>query len=334
MAGGRALFDHLACLTAGRQDAPKGLGDAGAAAALDRDDVHWPSLTHPGAAVWSALSELGADGPVRWHAAHVGYEVTARLGAALGGEHRRYWHVTTTAGTVGVAAAAAIALGNDPVVAAGHAVSVAGGSILCILQRTGTKLLHRDHAARTGLWCARAAGLDSARDGLEHSQGMFAAMGGDAGRLFERGERPALSEVSFRAHATSGFSQALVEAAIELGPLEEPQPAIVDAPPATIALAGIERPMDMEEAWWSCRHAVAVSLLGLDLEDPSLIDDRRVAAQRDQIELREAPTSRVTVQGRSAERHRARRMGDEDLLAKWHSLNPDAAPPVELLASS
>lgn len=332
LAGGRALFDHLACLTAGRRQAPECLGDAGAAALLDRDDVHWPSLTHPGAAIWSVLSAVGAEGGERWRAAYVGYEVTARLGRALGGEHRRYWHASTTAGTVGTAAAAAVALGVDPVPAAGHAISVAGGSILCILERTGTRLLHRDHAARTGLWCARASALGAAFDCLEHSSGMFAAMGGDPSCLLDAGERPALSEVSFRMHATSGFCQALVEAAGELAPLREPAPVIVDAPRATIALAGIERPRDREEAWWSCRHAVAVTLLGLDLEDGCLVDDARVVAQREQIEVREGPVSRVTVAGRSAERHEARRMSNDDLLAKWQALNPDASPPVDLLA--
>lgn len=331
-AGGRALFDHLACLRAGRRLGPRCLGDAGAAAALDRDDIHWPSLTHPGAAIWSALSQTGVQGDQRWRAAHLGYEVTARLGKALGGEHRRYWHATTTAGTVGTAAAAAVALGTDPVLAAGHAISVAGGSIVCILQRTGTRLLHRDHAAAAGLMCARAASLGSAEDCLEHSRGMFAAMGGDPDALLEAGERSALAEVSFREHATSGFCQALVEAAGELGPLQEVTSAIVDAPRETIALAGIDEPRDLEEAWWSCRHAVAVTLLGLDLEDPSLVRDERVAAQREAIELREGSTSRVTVAGRSAERERATQLSDAGLLAKWSALNPGTSPPAELLA--
>ena len=108
-AGGRALFDHLACLEAGRRDVPPGVGDAGAAVLRDLDDIHWPSVTHIGAIVWTVLREAAAEGELLWRAAHAGYEVTARLGAALGPEHRRYWHATTTAGTVGGAVAAALA---------------------------------------------------------------------------------------------------------------------------------------------------------------------------------------------------------------------------------
>lgn len=330
-AGGRALFDYLACLGAGQRMALAGMGDAGAAAAVDRDDLHWPSLTHPGSIVWTVLRGIGAEGPALWHASHAGYEVTARLGGALGEQHRRFWHVTTTAGTVGAAVAAAVALGTDPVNAAAHAVSVSGGSILCILERTGTRLVHRDHAAATGLRCARMGHLTAAHDALEHQRGMLVAMGGSAERLVEPRVHSALSEVSFRRHATSGFSQALVDAALELAPISGTEPVLVEAPDATVALAGIAVPRDEEEAWWSARHAVAVTLLGLDLEDASLVGDPRVVALGEAIRLAPGATSRVTVAGRSAEHATAAALSDEDLIAKWHQLNPGTCPPREIL---
>jgi hypothetical protein len=338
-AGGRALFDHLACLTAGRRVAPPGLGDAGAAALLDRDDVHWPSLTHPGAIVWPVLAATGADGELRWRAAHAGYEVTARLGRALGPAHRRHWHATTTAGTIGGAVAAAIALGADPVAAAGHATSLAGGSIVAVLERTGTAALHRDHAAATALRCARAAGIPATRDGLEHPQGLFAAMGGapaDPADLAARAgltaaaERSALEEVRFRAHATNGFAQALVEAAAELAPIDPGAPVVVEAPAAAVALADDPAPQDAAAAWWSCQHAVAATLLGRDLED---VADRDVAALRARIALRPSAdgVSRVSAGAARAERAEARPLTDADLVAKWNRLNPGAEPPLALL---
>lgn len=333
-AGGRALFDHLACLESGRRIAPPGFGDAGAAAAGDRDDLHWPSLTHPGASVWTVLREAGAEGPRLWSAAAAGYEVTARLGRALGDEHRRHWHATATAGTVGAAVAGALALGTDPVHAAGHAVSVAGGSIVCMLERTATRMVHRDHAAATGLRCARAGAAPAARDGLEHPRGMFAAMGGSPERLLEPRERPALSEVTFRRHATSGFNQALVEAAAELAPIAADAGGAVrvEAPAGTVALAGIPDPRDAEEAWWSAQHAVAATLLGRDLEDRALVRDPEVAALRARVVLEAGPVSRVTVGGRRAERAAAAELTDGDLVAKWQTLNPDIPPPLEVLA--
>ncbi len=330
-AGSRALFDYLACLTAGRYKAPEGIGDAGAAVVGDRDDIHWPSLTHPGAIVWTVLRTTEAQDKLLWRAAHAGYEVTARLGRSLGAEHRRYWHATTTAGTIGGAVAAAIALGTDPVNAAGHAMSVTGGSILCILERTGTRMLHRDHAAATALRCARLDEVPATRDSLEHPQGLFAAMGGSHERLLEPSDRAALSEVSFRRYATSGFSQALVEAASELAPVDDAAEVAIVVPQATAALAAIAEPRDSEEAWWSCQHAVAVSLLGLDLED-ELVHDPRVVAIRERMRLEVGAVSRVTIKGRSAERELAAPLSDRDLVTKWRILNPGVEPPVGMLA--
>jgi len=335
-AGSRALFDYLACLAAGRRVVPEAVGDAGAAAALDRDDVHWPSLTHPGTIVWTVLGETGVDGPARWRAAHAGYEVTARLGRALGADHRRYWHATATAGTVGGAVAAALALGTDPVAAAGHAISVAGGSIVCLLERSGTRLVHREHAAAAALRCARMAVLPASRAGLEHERGLFAAMGGSPAELLAPGTRAALSEISLRRHATTGFAQAAVDAALELGPVEHPgdgSAIVVEAPAAAVALAGDPAPRDAEQAWWSIPHAVAVTLLGLDLQDATLVEDAGVAALRGRIELRPGLVWSVTVGGRRAERAEPVRASDDDLVAKWRALNPDDPPPTELLAS-
>jgi 2-methylcitrate dehydratase PrpD len=330
VAGGRALFDHLACRAAGRRVVPPGVGDAGAAAATDRDDVHWPSLTHPGAIVWTAVLTADPDDETRWRAALAGYEVTARLGRALGAEHRRYWHATATAGAVGGAVAAAVARGSDPVAAAGHAISIAGGSIVCALERSGTRIAHRDLAAATAIRCAQLSGLPATRAGLEHPRGLFAAMGGSPDRLLEPAERPAIAELAFRLHATCGFAQALVEAARELAGDTLPGHVAVRALEATLALADDPAPDTVEDAWWSCQHAVAATLLGVDLED---LDHPDVAALRARVELRPGPRSRVSVDGRSAEREAAAPATDADLVAKWRTLNPEDEPPLHLLAT-
>jgi 2-methylcitrate dehydratase PrpD len=331
-AAARALFDHLACLTAGRRAVPEAVGDAGAAAALDRDDLHWPSLTHPGAIVWTVLRATRVGGAPRWRAAHAGYEVTARLGRALGAKHREHWHATTTAGTVGGAVAAALALDRDPVSAAGHAICVTGGSIVSVLERSATRTVYRDHAAGTALRCARLAQLPATRAGLEHPRGLFAAMGGGAETLLEPSTSSAIAETTFRRHATNGFAQAVVEAARDLAPDDAPGTVAVEVPPAAIALASNAAPRDAEAAWWSVQHAVAVTLLGLDLEDATLVSDPRVAALRERVELTAAPVSAVSLDGRRAERAQAARLTDDDLLAKWTIMNPGEAPPLELLA--
>ncbi|MBX5441385.1 MAG: MmgE/PrpD family protein [Solirubrobacteraceae bacterium] len=329
-AGGRALFDHLACRTAGRRVAPAGVGDAAAAALLDRDDLHWPSLTHPGAIVWTVVLATGAEGDERWRAAAAGYEVTARLGRALGPDHRRHWHATATAGTVGGAVAAALGLGADPVAAAGHAISVAGGSIVALLERSGTRALHRDHAAQTAIRCARATALPATRLGLEHPRGLFAATGGDPDLLLAPAP-PAIAETTFRRHGTNGFCQALVEAAAEVAGPPPGGPVDVEVPEAVLALASDPRPRDDEAAWWSAEHAVAATLLGRDPGEPGLHADPDVAALTGRVRLRAGPVARVTVDGRTAERAEAAPLADDDLVAKWRRLNPDDPPPVHLL---
>lgn len=328
---GRALFDHLSCLEAGRRAFP-GLDAAAAACMLDRDDLHWPSVTHPGAIVWPAVRECAGDAC----AAAAGYEVTARLGLALGPEHRRYWHTTTTAGTVGAAVAAALALGlNEERVAdaAGHATSVTGGSILAILERSGTRFFHRSHAVATGIAAARAAeaGLRATREGLESERGLFAAMGGDPDALLAERELLAIEETTFRIYAASGFAHAAIDAARDLAPVDSGERVEVQVPPATAALAAIVDPQTDEEAWWSTQYAVAVTLLGLDLEDRSLLRDPRVRALLRRIELRVGETSTVKVDGRSASCAEAHVPTNEELSEKWHLLNPGLEPPLELL---
>jgi 2-methylcitrate dehydratase PrpD len=328
---GRALFDYLACLEAGRRARP-GLPAAAAAALLDRDDLHWPSLTHPGAAIWTVVRECGEDA----RAAAAGYEVTVRLGLALGAEHRRHWHATATAGTVGAAVAAAVAWGLDRdeiLDATAHAISVAGGSILALRERSGTRFFHRAHAAATGLAAARAAaeGLAGTRGGLEPSSGLFAAMGGSAEQLVATRDRLAIEEITFRVHAATGFAHAAIEAAAELAPVEDAARIVVETTPAAIALAGNADPATDEEAWWSIPYAVVVTLLGIDLEDRTLVDDTRVRGLLTRVELREGDVSTVEVDGRSASCAEAHVPTDEELVRKWQTLNPELDPPLELL---
>jgi hypothetical protein len=57
-----------------------------------------------------------------------------------------------------------------------------------------------------------------------------------------------------------------------------------------------------------------------------------VIATRSRIEMRASDgVSRVTVGGRSAQRTLAALMTDDDLIAKWRTLNPGVAPPLDLL---
>ena len=86
---------------------------------LELDDVHTDSKTHSGTVVvpaaWSMAEYLGKSGDEFLLAVICGYETMARIGMALGvSAHRNLgWHVTSTAGTFGAAAACAKLLGLD-----------------------------------------------------------------------------------------------------------------------------------------------------------------------------------------------------------------------------
>jgi 2-methylcitrate dehydratase PrpD len=353
-AAGRALFDYAACMRAGRAAMPglAALGDPAAAAAaahvLDRDDLHWPSLTHPGSVIWPAvLAAEAEDGETRLLAAAAGYETVARLALALGPPHRRYWHATTTAGTVGAAVAAAVAIGLDAegvTAAAGHGISVAGGSIQCVFERSQTIVFHRAHAATAGLAAARAAaaGLGATREGLEGERGLFAATAAesDPSAALAARERPALEEITHRFYASTGFAHAAIEAARELAPVRATDVKSIEllVPPATAALAGDLDPRTDEDAWWSVPYAVAVTLLGLDLEARTPPEDVSVRAllARTVVAARDGAASTVAVDGRSATRtahrgHHDQPLSDDELVAKWRVLKPEAAPPLHLL---
>ncbi len=102
------LFTDFAwCRDAGRPTGPAGPnrslaldgpGDRAAADAqdchrADRDDVHWPTLVHPGSVVWPVVVHLGAavgaTGAVRLRAAVTGYAAAAATPPALGSAHTR-----------------------------------------------------------------------------------------------------------------------------------------------------------------------------------------------------------------------------------------------------
>ncbi len=279
-AAARLLFDHWACRRGGETRLPGGWSaapvarQAAAGCVLDRDDVHWPSLTHPGAIIWPVVLGVGTrmevDGAAAVRAATLGYEVIARLAGALGPTHRQRWHATATAGTAGAAVAAALLLGRDAdgvTAALAHALSVAGGSSRAVVERSATKVFHRAHAATTGIACAEAAVLTPAtRLGLEGDQGMLATMSGaaDPSRLDAPVDGWAIEETAVRLYAVSGFAHTAVEAALKLAPRQAPadiRRVLLSVSPTARAAAGVVAPASAEEAWWSVQHAVATCLV-------------------------------------------------------------------------
>jgi 2-methylcitrate dehydratase PrpD len=350
----RLLFDHWACRLAGEAALPAAwrpgtaAREAAAACQLDMDDLHWGSMTHPGAIIWPVVLDLGlrndADVASALRAAILGYEVCARLAEALGPTHRRSWHATATAGTVGAAMSAASLLGLDRpglVNALGHAISVAGGSPRAVVERSATKVFHRAHAATTGIAAAEAHKLAPAtREGLESPQGMLATMSAAPApdRLTEPPRSWAVERTSIRLHAVTGFAQTAAEAASELASIQDPEAITavrITVSALTRMLAGIAEPLTDEDAWWSTQHAVAACLVH---GDPAVLESglqhdprvRRLLACAQFQDETEGIGATVTVERSDGTSkiatvelplgHPDRPASGERLLAKWSTL--------------
>ena len=260
---------------------------------LDRDDLHQASFTHPGSVIWPTVLSLGeeldATGAEVVRAAVIGYEAMVRLALALGPEHRRLHHVTSTAGVLGATVAAAIlyGLGDEEIVSAmGHATSVSGGLTQHFIEHSGTGSFHRANAVRVALMASEWAqlGLRGDQFSFEGERGLFSSMTSmpHLVHLFQESNRWALEEVSMRKYATNGFAQAAVEAALEIGSitLKEVVEIQIAAPLSVVTNAsGHHPPQSVEQAWWSMPYAVAVCLVSGNAEslmNPQLVHDPKV----------------------------------------------------------
>lgn len=164
---------------------------------LELDDVHPGSKTHGSAslipAAWACGEYLGKSGKEFLTAVAAGYEVTARVGMALGVSHHRNrgWHATSTCGVFGCAAACGKLLGLDRegiVSALGMAGTQSCGVWAFLGDGSNCKILHTGRAAANGLEAAflAQAGMTGPEHILEAGDGgLLLAMTdkGDASRL-------------------------------------------------------------------------------------------------------------------------------------------------------
>jgi 2-methylcitrate dehydratase PrpD len=151
---------------------------------LETDDLHRASVVHPGCVVvppaWVMASRNGISGRKFLTAVLHGFEATTRVGMAVGAEHYRIWHNTSTCGPFGSAMACAALLELDDAQAT-HALGNAGSQAAGLWEflETGamTKHLHAGHAAEAGLRAAELAkhGFTGPPKILEGEKGFFRA---------------------------------------------------------------------------------------------------------------------------------------------------------------
>jgi 2-methylcitrate dehydratase PrpD len=204
-----------------------------------------------------------------------GYEVSTRIGAALGRAHYRHWHNTGTVGTFGAVSAAATLLGLD---AGRHAHALCTGATFAAgLQQafrmdSMSKPLHAGHAAEAGVLAALAAeqGVTGSLDVLDGDAGLGRAMGDGPdwhAATATLGSDFHITRMTFKNHACCGHTFAPIDGALELqrrmgNPRwQDVQRVEIATYGPALAVAGNPDPRTAAEARFSIPFVVATALI-------------------------------------------------------------------------
>ena len=251
--------------------------NASAAHAMEVDDIYRDAIYHPGAptiaAALAVAQETAANGEAFLRGVIVGYEISTRIGAAMGRAHYRYWHNTGTIGSFGAAAAAAAIYGLDAKRFA-HALATvatfAAGLQQAFRMDSMSKPLHAGHAAEAGLLAALAAreGVTGSLDVIEGEAGFGRAMsdGPDWDKATATlGADFHITRMTFKNHACCGHTFAAIDGALELQRRLGVKPADiarvhVGTYRPALEVAGYEHPATPAEARFSLKYVVATAL--------------------------------------------------------------------------
>ncbi|MET0674956.1 MAG: MmgE/PrpD family protein [Bradyrhizobium sp.] len=242
---------------------------------LDFDDTHPETIIHPAAPVAApvfALAEArGLSGRDVLTAFILGVEVECRVGNAVSPQHyARGWHITSTCGIFGAAAACAKLLGlsEEKIAnAIGVAASQSAGNVENL--PTAAKNVSVGNAARNGLFAALLAqqGYEAAPRAIEGPLGWARSMGDepDLGRLLGGiGETWEIAKNTYKPYPAGIVFHAVLDACFALrGRIAEiDQVEAVTVQGSKLLLARGDRVVGNErDARVSIHHCVALGLL-------------------------------------------------------------------------
>jgi 2-methylcitrate dehydratase PrpD len=335
--------------------------NAAAGNVFDFDDTHVPTVIHPTAPVAPPLLALAETRRIRGadllHAFVLGVDVACRLGNAVSpGHYRRGWHITSTCGVFGAAAAAGKLLGLDArrlTWALGGAAAQSSG----LVETLGTmaKSVGVGQAARGGLLAALLAqdGLTGPDQPIEGPRGFASVMsdGADLPSIVERlGERWEILANSYKPYPCGVVLNAVIDACLALrspGP-EEIRRIVVRGHPLLAERTDRPAVTTGREAQVSAQHSVAVALLfgaagvaeyGDDaVADPAVLALRaKVTVERDaamavgaarvRIELASGESRAVTVEQATGSLERP--LSDAAIEAKLRALARHGCPGLD-----
>lgn len=273
---------------------------------VEFDDIFREAIYHPGAptiaAALAVAQNEGASGADFLRAVVAGYEISTRIGKALGRTHYRYWHTTGTVGSFGAAAAAGMLLGLSRAQYA-HALATvttfAAGLQQAFRMDSMSKPLHAGRAAEAGVLAALAAreGVTGSLDAIDGEAGLGKAMsdGPDwvaacagLGRDFN------VSTMTFKNHGCCGHTFAAIDGALALmsrsgrraGDIARVRVATYQA---ALAVANNREAASAAQAKFSLAYVVAHALahgsVRLDAFSPERLRDPALRALMDRIEV-------------------------------------------------
>ena len=321
--------------------------DGTAAHTVEVDDIFRDGIYHPGAPTIAAARALararGVPGQKFLRAVIAGYEISTRIGAAMGRAHYRYWHNTGTIGCFGAAAACAELLDLDRekfAHALATATTFAAGLQQAFRMDSMSKPLHAGRAAEAGVTAALAAreGVTGSLDVLEGEAGFGRAMGDgpDWKNVFlDLGKNFNICRMTFKNHACCGHTFAAIDGALAL--LQKMNLSFSDIEKvkiqtyrAGVEVAHFEAPRTPAEARFSLKYVVATALthgnVRLAAFSPERIGNPRTRDLMGRIETAVDPELDATVPGQRAARVTIAARGgrSETLLQPTRIGDPDA----------
>ena len=316
-----------------------------AAHTLEVDDIFRDGIYHPGAPTIAAALALaqanGATGEQFLRAVIVGYEISTRIGAAMGRAHYKYWHNTGTIGVFGACAASAVLLGLDAkrfVHALATVTTFSAGLQQAFRMDSMSKPLHAGRAAEAGVTAALAAreGVTGSLDVIEGEAGFGVAMsdGPDWDEcLLSLGKTFNICRMTFKNHTCCGHTFAAIDGALALQAkmgvaANDIERVSVGTYRAALEVAGYERPHTPAEARFSLKYVVATALthgsVRLAAFEPGRIENQVTRSCMEKISVsvdkeldaafpqQRAARVSITARGRSEEHLQPTRIGDPD----------------------
>jgi 2-methylcitrate dehydratase PrpD len=238
------------------------------------DDIFRDGIYHPGAptipAALAIAQDRGLTGMDFLRAVVVGYEISTRIGAAMGRAHYKHWHNTGTIGCFGACAAAAEALGLSQhhfSHALATVTTFAAGLQQAFRMDSMSKPLHAGRAAEAGVTAALAAreGVTGSLDVLE---GFGRAMGDDPdwhAAFATLGKDWHITRMTFKNHACCGHTFAAIDGALVLKErmkiaAEDIARVRIGTYRAGVEVSGVEDPRTPAEGRFSIKYVVATAL--------------------------------------------------------------------------